>query len=67
MLRWLIVFGAVLVVGSLTFPLLRGLGMAWMPGDVTLELQGYRLFLPFTTSLLISSAVAGAWRLLEPP
>ncbi len=66
MLRWLFVFGAVLVVGSLTFPSLRQLGLAQMPGDIILELEGYRFFLPFTTSLLISSAIAGAWRLLEP-
>lgn len=66
MLRWLVLFGAILVLGGLLFPYLRQLGLAQLPGDVIVELDGYRLFLPFTTSLLISSAIAGAWRLLEP-
>ena len=66
MLRWLMVFGGILVLNGITFPFLHEVGLAQLPGDVVLDLEGYRFFLPVTTSLLISSAIAGAWRLLEP-
>ena len=65
MLRWFILFLVLLVVGSALWPWLRELGLAWLPGDTTLDWQGYRFHLPVTTALLISLVVAGVWRLLD--
>ena len=66
MLRWIVTFSVLLMVGSLFWPHLRELGLAQMPGDMVLDLQDHRLNLPLATSLMVSGVVAAVWRLLEP-
>lgn len=67
MARWLITFGVLLAVGSLLSPWLHALGLARLPGDILIDhVAGYRFFLPVTTSLLISTVVAGVYKLLTP-
>jgi Protein of unknown function (DUF2905) len=65
--RLAVLFLALLAVGTYLWPWLRELGLAAVPGDLTAVVQGYRLHLPIGTALLISAAVAGAWRLLDRP
>jgi hypothetical protein len=52
--RWLIIF----LLASLVFNGLRGwldkLGLGRLPGDVTLRWRGRELYLPITSSLLLS-------------
>jgi hypothetical protein len=54
MARWLIILGVVLVVLGLLWPWLGKLGLGRLPGDVVIEHEHFRLFLPITTSILIS-------------
>jgi uncharacterized protein HemY len=52
--RWLIILGVVLVVLGLLWPWLAKLGLGRLPGDVVIERDNFRLYIPITTSLLIS-------------
>jgi hypothetical protein len=54
MSRWLIFFGLGLVVLGLVWPLLTRLGLGRLPGDIVIERENFRLYLPLATSLIIS-------------
>ena len=54
------------MIGTCLWPGLREIGLAGLPGDVVTEVQGYRFHVPLGLSLLITAAIYGAWRLLEP-
>ena len=54
MARWLIILGVVLVVAGLLWPWLGKLGLGRLPGDIVIEGENFRLYLPITTSLLVS-------------
>jgi DUF2905 family protein len=58
MARWLIIFGVVLVVAGLLWPWITKLGLDRLPGDIVVERESFRLYLPITTSLLISVALS---------
>jgi hypothetical protein len=52
--RWLVILGVVLVVLGLLWPWLTKLGLGRLPGDIVIERENFRLYIPITTSLLIS-------------
>jgi hypothetical protein len=52
--RWLIILGLVLVVAGLLWPWLTRLGLGRLPGDIVIERENFRLYIPLGTSLLIS-------------
>ena len=54
MARWVIILGVVLVVLGLLWPWLTKLGLGRLPGDIVVERDNFRLYIPITTSLLIS-------------
>jgi hypothetical protein len=54
MARWLIILGVLLVVAGLLWPWLGKLGLGRLPGDIVIEREGFRLYLPITTSILVS-------------
>lgn len=54
MQRWLVILGAVLVVTGLLWPWLQKLGLGRLPGDIVVERENVRFYLPLGTSLLIS-------------
>lgn len=58
MARWLIILGVVLVVAGLLWPWIAKLGLGRLPGDIVVERENFRLYLPVTTSLLISVALS---------
>jgi hypothetical protein len=65
MARWLLTFGILIVVMSLSWPWLHRLGMTRLPGDLLVDfVPGYRFHLPITTALLISGLIAGASKLI---
>ena len=66
MKRAIILFVVVAVLGTLLWPGLREIGLARFPGDLVAEIGGYRLHVPVGLSLLVSAAIWGAWRMLEP-
>jgi len=54
MSRFLITLGIVLVVVGLLWPLIAKLGLGRLPGDIVVERENFRLYVPITTSVLIS-------------
>jgi hypothetical protein len=58
MVRWLVILGLVLVVLGLLWPWLAKLGLGRLPGDIVIERENVRVYVPIATSLLVS-IVAG--------
>jgi hypothetical protein len=54
MQRILIVAGLLLLVLGLAWPWLARLHFGRLPGDVVIDRPGFRLYLPLTTSILVS-------------
>lgn len=52
--KWLIILGVVLVAVGLAWPLIQKLGLGRLPGDIVIERENFRLYLPLGTSILIS-------------
>jgi hypothetical protein len=59
MSRWLILFGLVLIVIGVLWPLLAKSGLGRLPGDIVIERGNFRLYLPLATSLIISLILSG--------
>lgn len=64
MARILIIAGLVLVVLGLAWPLLSRLGFGRLPGDIVIERENFRLYVPVMTSLLVSLALSAVFWLL---
>ena len=56
--RLLIIFGVVLIALGLAWPLIAKLGLGRLPGDIVIERENFKLYLPITTSLLISAVLS---------
>jgi len=54
MSRWLIIVGLALVVLGIAWPYLGKLGLGRLPGDIRIERDGFTLYLPITTSIIVS-------------
>jgi hypothetical protein len=54
MSRFLVTFGLILVAAGLLWPWLQKIGLGRLPGDLVIERENFRLYLPITTSVLIS-------------
>ena len=54
MARWLIILGIVLIVAGLLWPWLTKLGLGRLPGDIVIERDNFRLYIPIATSIVIS-------------
>lgn len=50
----LITIGLVFVAAGLLWPWLQKIGLGRLPGDIVVERENFRLYLPIATSLLIS-------------
>lgn len=65
MRSWVVFFVALVLVGGLLWPWIHELGLARLPGDLTLDVEGTTLHLPLATAFVITSVFAGVWRLLD--
>ena len=54
MSRLLIIFGIVLIAIGVLWPVIAKLGLGRLPGDIVIERENFRLYIPIATSLLIS-------------
>lgn len=54
MSRFLITFGIVLVVIGLLWPVIGKLGLGRLPGDIVIEREHFRLYIPLGTSVVVS-------------
>jgi hypothetical protein len=52
--RLLIILGIVLVVLGMLWPLIARLGLGRLPGDIVIERENFRLYIPIMTSLIVS-------------
>jgi hypothetical protein len=64
MIRWIIVIFLALILISWFTPLLQRLGFGRLPGDLRFKLFGRQMFIPLTTTILLSLLCAGIARLL---
>jgi len=64
MIRWIIVIFLALVLISWFTPLLQKLGLGRLPGDFRFKLFGRQMFIPLTTTILLSLLAAGISRYL---
>lgn len=58
MSRFLITLGIVLLIAGLLWPWLQKSGLGRLPGDIVIERENFRFYLPITTSILISVALS---------
>mgnify|MGYP003526843455 CR=1 FL=1 len=65
MAKSLIILGVVLVVLSLLWPWLTRLGLGKLPGDIVIERDNFRIYIPVTTSILVSLVVTLIFWLLR--
>ena len=56
--RLLVIFGLVLVVLGLAWPLITRLGLGRLPGDLRIEREGFGFYFPITTSLIVSIVIS---------
>ena len=57
MLKWLLVLAVGVVVITLLTPWLSRYGLGRLPGDITVNFRGRPVYLPITTTLLLSAAL----------
>lgn len=58
MQRTLIAVGALLLALGLAWPWVRRLGLGRLPGDIVIEGEHYRFYLPLTTMIIVSIVVS---------
>lgn len=64
MIRWMIVIFLALLLISWFSPALQRLGFGRLPGDLRFRLFGRDMFLPFTSTILLSLLAAAIARFL---
>lgn len=52
--RFLVILGLVILAVGLLWPLLAKIGLGRLPGDIVIERDNMRLYIPITTSILVS-------------
>jgi len=64
MLKWLLVLVVGVVVITLATPWLAKRGLGRLPGDITINWRGRRIYLPITTPVLLPLALTLVARLV---
>lgn len=64
MIRWLIVIFLALIVINGVSPWLQKLGLGRLPGDLRFKVFGKEIFIPLTTTIILSLVAAGISRVL---
>lgn len=64
MLKWLLVLAVGVVVITLLTPWLARYGLGRLPGDITVRWRGRLIYLPITTTLLLSALLTLVGRLV---
>jgi hypothetical protein len=64
LLKWILVLVVGVIVITLLAPWLARHGLGQLPGDITVTWKGRRIYLPITTTLLLSLALTLIGRLL---
>ena len=64
MFRWLVVVFLVLLLINSVTPWLQKLGFGRLPGDIRFRLFGREIFIPLTSTIILSLVCAGISKLL---
>jgi hypothetical protein len=56
--KWLIIVGLIFVAAGLLWPLMSKLGLGRLPGDLVVRRDGFSLYFPLMTCLVISMVVS---------
>ncbi len=54
----LIIFGILLIAIGLLWPWLQKIPLGRLPGDILIKREGFRLFMPITSCLLVSGILS---------
>jgi hypothetical protein len=54
MQRLLLISGLILLLLGLLWPLLSQLGLGRLPGDISIQREGFSFYFPITTGILVS-------------
>ena len=65
MQRTLIVIGIVVLLAGLAWPWLASSGLGRLPGDIVIQRDGFRVYVPITSCLLVSLVLSVLWRLFR--
>lgn len=63
--RILIIAGVTLVALGLLWPWLSQIGIGRLPGDIVIERENFRLYVPVTTCLIVSIVISIIWYLFR--
>ena len=64
MLKWVLVIVVAVVVLSFFAPQFSRMGFGRLPGDITVRFRGRPVYLPITTTILVSLALTALGRIL---
>jgi len=64
MIRWLLVVLLVLILINGLTPWLQKFGFGRLPGDIRCKIFGREIFIPLTTTIILSLVTAGISRIL---
>ncbi len=65
MSRTLILIGLAFVVLGLAWPLIQRLGLGHLPGDIVIRREGFQLYFPIVTSLVLSALISFVFWLIN--
>jgi hypothetical protein len=65
MARFLIIFGVLIVVIGLLWPLLTRLGLGRLPGDIVIQRDNVTFYFPLVTCLLLSLVLSAVLSLIS--
>ncbi|MBZ9759418.1 DUF2905 domain-containing protein [Mesorhizobium sp. CA8] len=65
MSRTLIIVGLGMVAVGLLWPWVARIGLGRLPGDILIERENFRLYVPITTGILISVVVSAILWLID--
>lgn len=54
MQKFLIILGLVILLAGLFWPVLQKLGLGRLPGDILIRRDGFTVYFPIVTSILVS-------------
>ena len=58
MSKWLITLGLILMAAGLLWPVMSKLGLGRLPGDIVVRREGFSLYFPLMTCLVVSVVVS---------
>lgn len=61
----LVTIGVTLVLLGLLWPWLTSLGLGRLPGDIVIERENFKVYLPITTCLIVSVVISILWAIFR--